>query len=106
MEADVGTFQTVLTPNRADLETAQMRGKNGCSLPISLYPSQAGEGMASIRARASVRQHLSSDFAQTEDLAGFAAGQQPALGCDLGAVKLELEAAAKRQPEHSVLRFT
>ncbi len=66
----------------------------------------AQQGMASVRAGAGVRQNLSSDLAQTEDIVEFAAGKQPAVGRDLGAVKFELEAAVKHQSKRSVLRFT
>src|SRR4051794_28897054 len=80
-----------------------------------LVPSQAPEhrlaelsnqGMASVRAGAGVRQHLSSGLAQTEDTVEFAAGQQTTTGRDLRSVELQLETAVERLPKINTLRFT
>ena len=62
--------------------------------------------MAPVRTGASVRENLSCHLAQAENIVEFAAGQQPAIGRDVGAVKLELEAAVKCQAESGILRFT
>jgi hypothetical protein len=66
----------------------------------------ANQGMASVRAGAGVRQHLSSGLAQTKDIVEFAAGKQTTLGRDLRSVELQLETAVERQPKISTLRFT
>ena len=80
-----------------------------------LVPRQASEhrlaelsnqGMASVRAGAGVRQHLSSGLAQSQGIIKFAAGQQTTIRRDLRSVELQLETAVERQPKSSVLRFT
>src|SRR5215210_7125714 len=67
------------------------------------WPSRVWRPFAPVRV--SVRTSP-ADLAQTEDIVEFAAGQQPAVGRDLGAVELELEAAVEHQSQRSVLRFT
>ncbi len=66
----------------------------------------AQQGMAPVRTGASVRENLSCHLAQAESIVEFAAGLQPAIGGDLGAVELELEATVEHQSKRSVLRFT
>ena len=66
----------------------------------------SNQGMASVRAGAGVRQHLSSGLAQTKGIVEFAAGKQPAIGRDLRSVELQLEATVERQPKINILRFT
>ena len=66
----------------------------------------SNQGMASVRAGAGVRQHLSSGLAQTKGIIKFAAGQQTTIRRDLRSVELQLETAVERQPKSDVLRFT
>ena len=66
----------------------------------------SNQGMASVRAGAGVRQHLSSGLAQTKGIVEFAAGQQTTIGRDLRSVELQLETAVERQPKINTLRFT
>ena len=52
--------------------------------------------MASVRAGAGVRQHLSSGLAQAKGIVEFAVGEQTTIGGDLRSVELQLEAAVER----------
>src|SRR3954469_4814013 len=66
----------------------------------------SNQGMASVRAGAGVRQHLSSGLAQTKSVIEFAAGKQTTIGRDLRSVEFQLETAVERQPKINTLRFT
>jgi hypothetical protein len=55
----------------------------------------SNQGMASVRAGAGVRQHLSRGLAQTKGIIKFAAGQQTTIRRDLRSVELQLETAVE-----------
>ncbi len=53
-----------------------------------------------------VRQHVPGNLAQSNRIIQFPVRQQPRIGGDLGTVELNLEPAAKIQPQNPLFRFT
>jgi hypothetical protein len=62
--------------------------------------------MAAVLASARIGEHLTRQRGQPERIVKFAIGEQPGIGGDHGAAKLEHQAAVKIEPDGIRFRFT
>ena len=62
--------------------------------------------MATVLASARIGEHLTRQRGQPERIVKFAIGEQPGIGGDHGAAKLEHQAAVKIEPDGIRFRFT
>src|SRR6516164_7272439 len=69
-------------------------------------PQQTDQRMAAVLASARIGEHLPRQRGQPERIVKFAIGEQPGIGRDHGATKLEHQAAIKIEPDGIRFRFT
>src|SRR5262245_17773928 len=69
-------------------------------------PQQTDQRMAAVLASARIGEHLTRQHGQPEHIVKFAIGEQPGIGGDHGAAKLEHQAAIKIEPDDIRFRFT
>src|SRR5215831_4099907 len=69
-------------------------------------PQQTDQRMAAVLASARIGEHLTRQHGQPEHIVKFAIGEQPGIGGDHGAAKLEHQAAIKIEPDGIRFRFT
>src|SRR6516225_11097186 len=69
-------------------------------------PQQTDQRMAAVLASARIGEHLTRQRGQPERIVKFAIGEQPTIGGDHGAAKLEHQAAVKIEPNSIRSRFT
>src|SRR5262249_35851747 len=68
-------------------------------------PQQTDQRMAAVLASARIGEHLTRQRGQPERIVKFAIGEQPGIGRDHGATKLEHQAAIKIEPDGIRFRF-
>jgi hypothetical protein len=69
-------------------------------------PQQARQSVATILACARISERVGSCVAQAENVIQLAIGQQPGVGRDRGAAKLEHQPAVKIEPQRTPVPFT
>src|SRR6266446_9933298 len=69
-------------------------------------PQQTDQRMAAVLASARIGEHLTSQRGQPKRIVKFAIGEQPGIGGDHEAAKLEHQAAVKIEPDGIGFRFT
>ena len=62
--------------------------------------------MASVLAGARVRQSIGARVGQAQPVIQFAVSQQPGIGGDRGAAKLQQQTTVEIEPQRAVVRFT
>lgn len=67
---------------------------------------QTGKQVARVLATSALRQRSRRQVRQTKRVIDLTIGQQSGIGCDASAVKLQLQAVVKIDPERPISRFT